>query len=192
MGRFNEDDILEYERARQHALRRLDFDGDSAGKVGCFLLLLVAGLVAWLHNIIAKVTGPELAGQILWVSIPAAVATVVWLFLKRRNERAKAEQRAQARGRGRARDVIVRAQAERPGLLADFWTTEGERQHGAAALVDFDTAVQLVINVYGIWTILALSAQGHDRLLEDDIIAVFGDHRGVRVTQGVWAALNAE
>jgi hypothetical protein len=199
MGRFNEDDILEYEKARQRALERMDSDRSIEGGLLLIRALpyllglgLVIGVIAWLHGQIAKITGPEVATQIAWGGVVAASVIGIWLFVKRRIERAEDEQQAMARGRDRARDAIIRAQGDRPGLFAEYWTSEGEQRHGNAALLDLNAAIQLVINVYGEWTILALASQGHDRLLEDDIVAVFGVDRGVRVTDAIWARMNEE
>lgn len=199
MGQFNQDDVYEYEKARQRALRMLDDDMKTEG--GLLLLkavpyLLIVGVmiaaISWLHGTIAKFTGPELATQIVWAGIFVVSAVGVWFYVRGRMARAEADRRAVARARDRARDVIVRAQAERPGLFAEYWANEGQKRHGDPALLDFDAVVQLVIDVYEEWTILALANQGHDRLVENDIVAVFGVDRGVRITDGVWEWLNEE
>lgn len=199
MGQFNQDEVYEYEKARQRALRMLDDDMKTEG--GLLLLkavpyLLIVGVmiaaISWLHGAISKFTGAELATQIVWAGIFVVSAVGIWFYVRGRMARAEADRRAVARARGRARDLIVRAQAERPGLFAEYWANEGRKRHGDPALLDFDAAVQLVIAVYEEWTIIALDNQGHDRLVENDIIAVFGVDRGVRITDGVWEWLNEE
>lgn len=197
MGQFNQDDVYEYEKARQRALRMLDDDMKTEGgllllKAVPYLLVVGVGIAAisWLHGTISKFTGPELATQIVWAGIFVVSAVGVWFFVRGRMARADDDRRAVARAKDRARDVIVRAQAERPGLFAEYWANEGRKRHGDPALLDFEAAVQLVIDVYEEWTIIALDNQGHDRLVENDIIAVFGVDRGVRITDGVWEWLN--
>lgn len=200
MAKFDYDDVYDFELKRRRA--RNEIDGGFETFLGVIALALIAAVVAffgWLHASIATYTGATAASWIVWSSILSVGLFVGWSVINRRMKRAKAERRhvaeeklAAARGRERAVEVIRRAKADQPGLLAEYWASEGERVRGEADLLDFEAALELIIRVYGPWTMVALADQGHQRLLEDDVCAVFGVHRGVQMTDSVWALLDDE
>lgn len=196
MPKIDYEDVYDFEQKRRWARREQD-EGGLATFAGVMVLIVVVGFFMWLHGSIAKLTGPEAATWIVWAGVLTAIAGGVWLALKRRAERARAdemEEAEQARyaeiGRRRAKEVVVRAKAKQQGLLAEYWANAGHKQHGDPDLLDFEVAQELVIKVYGGWTMIALDEQGHQRLLEDDVCAVFGIDRGLQITGGAWELLD--
>jgi LPXTG-motif cell wall-anchored protein len=197
MAKFDYDDVYDLEVKRRRANREIDSGFENfLGFIGFLILIGIIAFFTWLHGSIAKITGPEAATWIVWLGVLCAAGAVVWIWLKRRADRARAdrrraaeEERYAALGRQRAQEVVRRAKAGQPGLLAEYWSKEGQR-HGDADLMDFEAAQELVIEVYNGWTMIALDEQGHQRLLEDDVCNVFGTHRGMQIADGAWSLLD--
>jgi membrane protein implicated in regulation of membrane protease activity len=203
MSRFNYDDVEELERMRRDANYKLDNPGDDnvpglvvLGAIGFALWLFFS----WVHNSIAKFTGPEVATWIVWIGVACVAALFVYLLVGMRTARSNVQrtenarrQRVIAEANEKATDVILRSKNGLPGLFAEYWQGTGLQKYGDPDLLKLETAVHLIlVEAYGRWTLRVLAEQGHDRLVDDDVIAVFGVHRGIRIAEEVWARLDAE
>jgi LPXTG-motif cell wall-anchored protein len=200
MPKIDYEDVYDFEVKRDRARREMESGFDKfLNLIGLLVLVAIIAFFSWLHRSIASVTGPDAATWIVWAGVIAAIAGGIWFYFRRRavlrlqaKREAAREDRLANEGRRRAKEAVVRAKQEQPGFLAEYWQSAGTAKHGDPDLLDFGIAQELVVEVYGWWTMAALSDQGHDRVLEDDICSVFGNHRGVRIVDGAWALFNEE
>lgn len=203
MSRFSQEDIDELEMRRRIANDKLDNPVDD----GTFALIVLGAIgvavwffFSWVHNSIAQFTGPEVATWIVWIGVACVAALFVYLLIGMRTARSNVQrtenarrQRVIAEAREKATDVILRSKRGLPGLFTEYWQGTGLQKYGDPDLLKLETAVHLIlVEAYGRWTLRVLAEQGHDRLVDDDVIAVFGMHRGGRIAEEVWARLDAE
>lgn len=110
MSRFNYDDVEELESMRREANRRLD--NPDYSKLGFVVFVAIVGALwlffSWLHNSIAKFTGPEAATWIIWIGVACVAAFFVYLFFAQR----AAHSNAQRVERARLQRVIAEANEE--------------------------------------------------------------------------------
>jgi len=193
VAKFDYDDVYQFELSRRRARREIGGQADTAA--GCFGLLVLGAVIAffrWVHGAVSVVTGPDVATWVVWIVTLSAIAGVVWLVIKSRMESANAARRADAEGQARAKEAIIRAKGDRPGLFAEAWEKRGHQQVAEADLLELAAAQQMVVQVYGEWALVVLVEQGHQRVVEDDVCAVFGTDRGILITDGIRALIHYE
>lgn len=203
MSRFSQEDIDELEMRRRIANDKLDNPVDD----GTFALIVLGAIgvavwlfFSWVHNSIAKFTGPQVATWIVWIGVACVAALFVYLVVAQRSARSNAHRVERARlqsdiakARERATDVVLRSKNGVPGLFAEYWQGSGLQKYGDPDLLKMEMAVHLIlVETYGRWTLQVLAEQGHDRLVGDDVIAVFGMHRGGRIAEQVWARVEGK